>query len=122
MAAPNKGANGVLVTPERNNYFYGLLMDVARFKKEEHYFNQKRWLLNRLVLGTGVVCGLDVTTDPDSQKKGMVFINPGVAIDGLGREIVVPTQVTVNALKLTDDQGNPAGDAKPGTVIICLAY
>jgi hypothetical protein len=111
-------SNGSIVTPERNNYFYGLLMDVARFKKQETYFNQKRWLLNRLVLGSGVVCGLDVTL----LETGFALITPGVAIDGFGREIIVPNQVSVNTLKLTDDQGNPAGDAQAGTTIIGLVY
>jgi hypothetical protein len=118
--AASGSSNGALAAFERNNYFYGLLMDESRFNKQELYFNQKRWLLNRRVLGSGVVCGLDVTAD--LQKPGMMFISPGVAIDGFGREIIVPTQVPVNPVKLTDDQGNPAGDAQAGVTVICLAY
>jgi hypothetical protein len=61
-------------------------MSVAvRLTKETLYQNQKRWMLNRLVLGTGVVCGLGVDVDP--QNSGMILVvQPGVALDGLGRE------------------------------------
>ncbi|NIE61729.1 MULTISPECIES: hypothetical protein [unclassified Burkholderia] len=54
---------------------------------EQNYFNSKRWLLNRLVTGYGVVCGLDV--QPDKNGSGVVVL-PGVAIDKWGREIIVP--------------------------------
>ena len=44
-----------LSTPARNNYFYGKLLDVRHFTLEQSYFNAKRWLMNRLTLGSGVV-------------------------------------------------------------------
>jgi hypothetical protein len=94
-------------------------MDVVQCEKEQNYFNQKRWLLNRLVVGSGVVCGLDVTL----HERGVIRIQPGVAIDGLGREILVPEARLVNPRQLTDERGHPTG--KPineGNVNICLAY
>ena len=119
MATTMNGGNGKLVAPERNNFFYGKLMDVTQFEKEQRYFNQKRLLLNRLVVGSGLVCGLNVVPG----AEGMVSIQAGVAIDGLGREVVVPEAVLVNPHQLTDDQGAPAGDLlTTGTVTICLAY
>jgi len=112
---------GLLVTPKRNHYFYGKLMDVAQFNKEQFYLNQKRWLLNRLMFGGGIVCGLDLVTDP--KDKNMLRLAPGVALDALGHEIVVPEHVHFNPRQLTDEKGRPAG--KPlddGEVEICLAY
>ena len=53
----------ILAAPQRNNYFYGKLLDEFHFQMEQHYMNQKRWLLNRLSLGTGVLCGLEVTAN-----------------------------------------------------------
>jgi hypothetical protein len=119
--ATTMNGGGVLGAPERNNFFYGKLMDVTQFEKEQRYFNQKRLLVNRLVLGTGVVCGLNVVAD--AQAAGMVRIMPGAAIDGWGREIVVAEEVPVDPHQLTDDQGTPVGDPiTGGTVTICLAF
>jgi len=33
-----------------------LLLDEARSEERNVYQNQKRWMKNRLVLGTGVIC------------------------------------------------------------------
>lgn len=71
----------------RNRYFYGKLLDVFHFELEQDYLNGKRWLLNRLVTGYGVLCGLDV--QPAKQGRA-VEVTPGVALDRGGREIVVP--------------------------------
>jgi hypothetical protein len=76
-----------LKTPVRNRYFYGKLLDAFHFELEQRYFNDKRWLLNRLVTGPGVVCGLDVELTSD---KHSIVVLPGLAIDRCGREIIVP--------------------------------
>ena len=57
-----------LCPPVRNRYFYGKLLDVAQFDVEQSYLNGKRWLLNRLVSGWGVICGLNVQLGPDNQS------------------------------------------------------
>lgn len=113
--------NGELITPERNHFFYGKLMDTAQFEKDQRYFNHKRTLINRLVLGSGVVCGLDVIPDPDAENR--ILIQPGFAIDGRGCEIIVVEALSINPHQLTDDQGVAVGDPiASGTVEICLAY
>jgi hypothetical protein len=71
----------------RNRYFYGKLLDVHQLEMEQEYFNAKRRLLNRLVTGPGVVCGLKVELTEDYKS---VMVKPGLAIDRCGREIVVP--------------------------------
>lgn len=70
---------------ERNNYYFGKLMKVQDFEIEQSYFNKKRWLINRMILGWGVVCGLDVK----QKNENEVIIEPGLAIDYCGREIRV---------------------------------
>ena len=72
--------------PVRNRYFYGKMLDVAHFELEQEYFNYKRRMLNRLVTGYGVACGLGVQLVQGTQT---VQVLPGVAIDKCGREIVV---------------------------------
>lgn len=76
-----------LKSPVRNRYFHGKLLDVYHFQLETDYMNAKRYLLNRLVSGYGVVCGLDVKCEPDHRH---IVVEPGVAIDKWGREIIVP--------------------------------
>jgi hypothetical protein len=78
--------HGDLKPFERNNYFYGKLLDVFHLEMEQEYFNSKRRLMNRLVTGTGVVCGLKVDLTDDGKS---VVVQPGLAIDKCGREIVV---------------------------------
>src|SRR5262245_41536107 len=73
----------------RNRYFYGKLLDVHHLEMEQDYVNGKRWLLNRLVTGAGVLCGLDLRVTSDHKN---VRVTPGMAIDYAGREIVVPRQ------------------------------
>jgi hypothetical protein len=115
----NGMSGGPLVAPERNNYFYGKLMDVAQFNKEQSYVNQKRWLLNRLLCGSGIVCGLGL----DVESNDRLRIMPGVALDAVGHEIILPNPVSINPRQLTDEQGHPVGDPlDQGEVDICLAY
>ncbi len=115
------GSPLALAAPERIHYFYGLLLDADRLQEEQNYFNGKRWLMNRLGFGWGVLRGLGIASDPSTIST--LVIDPGVAIDAWGREIVVPTTVQVDATQLTDAMGNPAGPAGAGAdVIISLAY
>jgi hypothetical protein len=88
----------VLSAPRRNHFFYGKRMDVQHFVMEQNYGKLKQWLLNRLGLGTGVLCGLRVSVDGER-----VCVDPGVAIDGLGREIVVPVRACIDPLAAEDD-------------------
>jgi hypothetical protein len=112
---------GSLAAPERINYFYGLLLDADRLRQEQGYFNQKRWLLNRFALGQGVVCGLAI--EAGSTSPASLTLSPGVAIDGLGREIVVPQAVAIDASQLTDDSGKISGPAPSGQpLLVSLAY
>ena len=80
-------SRGSIHTFVRNRYFYGKLLDVFHFELEQNYLNGKRWLLNRMVIGYGVLCGLDVRPAPQGRA---VVVTPGAAIDRCGREIVVP--------------------------------
>lgn len=108
-----------LTAPTRNRYFYGKLLDAYHLELEQRYFLERQRRLTRLTVGFGVVCGLDVTVGADEQT---LVIEPGVAIDGLGREIVVTEQVHVDPTQLTDACGLPAGKATKDEVTVCLAY
>ena len=126
MACSNDGKRlGKLEAPQRNHYYYGKPLDERSFKMEQSYFNRKRWLLNRLGLGAGELCGLQVEPSEEQNPKG-VWVLPGVAIDGYGREIIVPRKVCVNPWQVTDDCGKPLDHPldpnQAAQVCICLAY
>lgn len=68
-------------------------MTVRDFQLEQEYFNEKRYLNNRLVHGWGIVCGLEVESVAFGAGAAagnvVVSISAGVALDGCGREILV---------------------------------
>lgn len=110
-----------LATPERNKYYYGKLLDVSHFELEQNYLNGKRWLLNRLISGTGVVCGLGVEPAVNGTR---ILIDAGAALDGWGREIVGPVaSQPFDPRVLTDDSGNPTGTLTgAGSVTVSICY
>lgn len=77
----------VLVAPVRQRYFAGRLLTADDFRQEQEYHINARRRLNLALLGAGVVWGLNVSASGDGSG---VEVSPGVAIDGHGREIIVP--------------------------------
>jgi hypothetical protein len=75
--------NGFMQT----RFFYGQRLDVRHFESEQNYVKGKLWMLNRLIHGFGVVCGMDVVLGED---RASVVVQPGLALDRAGREIVIP--------------------------------
>lgn len=99
---------------ERNRYFYGKLLTVRDFEVEQRYHCTKRELLNRLVHGAGVVCGLGVTASDEST----LMIESGMALDYQGREIIVP-EALFRKLPMLEGQETLAGKKD---AYLCLAY
>jgi hypothetical protein len=111
-----------LVSFSRNRYFYGKFLTERDLTLEQGYVNRKRWLVNRLGLGSGVLCGLEVELSKDGS---CLLVQPGVAIDPLGREIIVPEAYCLaNPRQPTDCEGKPTGKAVDGagTLYLCLCY
>ncbi|MEZ4447690.1 MAG: YncE family protein, partial [Polyangiaceae bacterium] len=109
-----------LTAPRRNHYYYGKMMDVLHFQMEQRYVNQKRWLINRLSLGDGILCGLGVEAEGDQ-----LCVDCGVGIDCYGREVIVPQRFCVDPWKLLDPCGNPSGElsrAERHVVTLSVCY
>lgn len=82
----------VLRTPTRPSFFDGQLLTAEDLRREQVYQDQRRQLLNLATVGAGVVTGLEVSADPDGTG---ITVSPGLAIDGLGREIILPADTRV---------------------------
>ncbi|KST62192.1 helix-turn-helix domain-containing protein [Mastigocoleus testarum] len=79
-----------LSTFERNKYFYSKLLTVRDFELEQRYGIEKNHLINRLILGEGIVCGLEIELKEQQETDLLsVSLTPGVALDRCGCEIVV---------------------------------
>lgn len=91
---------------ERNNYYHGKLLTSRDFFAEQCYFNEKRWLVNRMINGWGVVCGCEVLPGENPYE---VKILPGLAIDCCGREILVCDEKVVK-LEYTEDECQESKD------------
>lgn len=103
--------------PRRNRYFYGKLLDADHFQLETDYHNAKRWLINRLVIGYGVVCGLGVKAVPDEDA---IVIQPGVAMDKHGREIIVPEATP--PIAIPEHLKQPPGEDEEHAAHVLLCY
>lgn len=110
---------GTLQKPVRNNYFFGKMLDVQHFDLEQGYFNSKRWLLNRLVSGFGVACGLNVVW-ADPHTCDAIVVKPGLAIDKWGREIIVISDSMPVKVMPPATGECPAGEEN--FIHICLEY
>ena len=104
---------------ERNNYFFGKQFTVRDLLQEQSYLNDKRHLINRTVLGWGVVCGLDVYWDP---RKRKLVVGPGMALDCCGHEIIVCENQYLS-FDEDDDACCLEDKQKPqGKFVLCLEY
>lgn len=99
---------------ERNQYFTGKLLTAQDFKIEQKYLINKRRLLNRMMFGSGIVCGLQVI--PVNDK--VISIEAGLAIDSSGQEILLDSTITQNLSKIS---GFPETEYT-GTLYLCIQY
>src|SRR5206468_2941336 len=89
--------------PVRNRWFFGKLLEAYHMQLETDAGNYKRWLINRLVHGSGISLGLDVAKNPNADAPAplKLYVTPGLAIDWWGREIIVPQRTA--APEITKD-------------------
>lgn len=120
---PGCGCGGADCDPpralERNRFFPRKLMEVRHWQAEQAYHRTALQQVTRLGLGSGVLCGLEV----DLLATGEVAISAGIAVDGRGRQIVVPRTVVVDPSRLTDCAGVSSPDpVVDGAVTVWVCY
>lgn len=83
--------------PKRNAYFDGKLLTARDFTDEQDYGRGLRRLHNSLLHGTGTVCGLKIIQHPaPGCRNEYVVVEPGMALDCCGNEILVPQKTGLN--------------------------
>lgn len=80
---------------ERLNYFNSQRLEAIDFRLEQAYHMRVRRWLNRSLYSPGIGAGLEVTPDPVDTHA--VIVSPGLALDWLGREIILLNERKVMA-------------------------
>ena len=98
----------------RLRFFHGMLLDDKDFRAEQQYHANKRRFLNRMLHGSGVVCGLELSGE--TQKRNLT-VSRGLALDCSGNEIWVPHEVPIDICSLLPppQKGKgPCEETEPG--------
>ncbi|MDA0166265.1 hypothetical protein OM076_38730 [Solirubrobacter ginsenosidimutans] len=82
---------GSLDPRKRVNYALGLVLGEDEFRQEQFYLRERDHRAVRALHGYGTVAGLAVAFD-----QGRVVVRPGLAVDGAGRFICVPSDQCAN--------------------------
>jgi hypothetical protein len=90
-----------LATACRPRFFAGQLLTDADLTRLEEYVVAKDRLHNRYLVGTGVVCGLEVVCNPCDDT---VTVRPGYALGPCGEDVVVPADTRVDVAALVRAQ------------------
>ena len=112
---------------ERLNYYEGEYLGAVDFEAEQEYHRDMRRRHNIGQHTWGIVAGLDLAQIPNGvqsasgQAEVDVYIMPGVAIDGFGRELVALSQTQLTN-ELFAAFYNPNAGANPQYMYIWIAY
>ena len=111
---------------ERLNYYEGEFLGAADFEAEQEYHRDMRRRHNVGQHTWGIVSGLDLVqipngaTTPGGAPEVDIYVQPGMAVDGFGREIVA-----LNKTQLTQDLFAPyfsSNSTAPQTMYIWVSY
>jgi hypothetical protein len=102
LAKVNSSSNPLPVL-KRNNYYFGKLLTPTDFQTEQNYFINKQRLINRTLLGMGVIEGFKIAVD----DSNFIQVSGGFALDGYGREIVLtkPLSLQLSNIYTAQEEG-----------------
>jgi hypothetical protein len=110
----------IVTNIERLNYYEGEFLGAADFDAEQEYHRDMRRRHNIGQHTWGIVAGLDLAQVPNGSELDL-FLMPGMAVDGFGREIVV-----LGKVQLTQEPFAPYFDpnpaAAPKQMYLWIAY
>jgi hypothetical protein len=103
----------------RNQYFVGKRLTPDAFRVEQRYLIERRHLINRAVIGWGVVCGYPIKPAMPGKHEaqgptGRLSIGSGLALDEAGRELVQTDCIDLQVadMILLDAHGRRAAPGK----------
>ncbi|HEV7684273.1 MAG TPA: hypothetical protein VGO68_19325 [Pyrinomonadaceae bacterium] len=108
----------------RPHFFNGRLLTAADLDLEQQYHREKSKLHNRSLHGFGIVSGLKVSVD-----AGQIVVEPGIALDCEGNEILIAALQTVAPpvaaecqanyvnLRYAEENTDPVPTGEPSTII-----
>ncbi len=103
-----------LHAPRRNRYFDGKLLVARDFTDEQAYHIGKRRMHNAGLHGVGTVCGLKVVQHPAADcQRDFLVLEPGMALDCCGRDLIAPEKTLIPVAQLLADQTGPGGASLP---------
>jgi hypothetical protein len=88
------GGCDLLQPMERPRFFTGMLLTEGDLNGEQSYLVAKARLRNRLLLGWGIVCGLEV----EASGPGSVTVRSGYALDPCGNDVVLSQDEAFDAV------------------------
>jgi hypothetical protein len=111
---------------ERLNYYEGEFLGAVDFQDEQEYHREMRRRHNLGQHTWGIVTGLDLAQAPNggTNSNGTevdVYVQPGMAVDGLGREIVLLNQVQLTAAMFAAYY-DPSPSATPLLIYVWIGY
>jgi hypothetical protein len=91
---------------ERPLFFNGQRLTAADLSAVQDYQRHMRWLHNRSLHTWGIIVGLEVTAQRGDRE---VKVQPGFALDCLGRELLLADPLTLPVPPVAGANGKPAG-------------
>jgi hypothetical protein len=117
----------------RPNFFSGRFLSAEDLQQEQDYVIDKHKRHNRWLHGLGIVTGLHVST-----SAGQIVVEPGLALDCVGNELVVDSLKTIATTSVGDEQTiyvslkyheepvdpvpTSAGDTVPSRIKECVQF
>lgn len=101
---------------------FGMLLGVHDFQTIDAYHRGKQWLHSAWLHRSGVVWGMEVSIDTERDE---IRVEPGLAVDALGRELYLPKPVCLNIptwlKKHRDDEAFQGIFSQPGDVDVTFS-
>ncbi len=110
---------------ERLNYYEGEFLGAVDFQAEQEYHRDMRRRHNLGQHTWGIVTGLELAQPPNGNTNSNgtevdVYLQPGMAVDGFGREIVVLNQAQLTTSMLSGYYSSQP--ASPVTMYVWIGY